>query len=620
MRRNKAYRVNTMYGADGRLRTSYFEGDAAKVARKHVKSFEKELSEYEKNFAMYASLDIEDAKVHDLNTKYIFDKLGIAEKYVDFIPEGDMSDCLGEEMTTIAGSKNAQKFGIKAKIASKFQPFLEKQAQKHPKLQALSDRVTKAANGGRMPLTADSAAMMRIAFDKKYYRDCRRPGADIDELQRQHSASIANLTKMAKFDGVEPFELSAKFAEKLISQMQIDESLTDVYSGMADGAIRLADSKPVINSRKEVVKIGGKVLYEQPQGFVSEEKDDKGRNMPLDAWAFEVREPQTVDDILLNYQKKFDKFARDCQSEADLKRMIAGNSYANLERNVKAFAEADCPEDAAMFKYEFTRCNLASCKKWAIEHDHKSPYADIIIPPPWSERVNGSNFLKSYSTDDHYTINDRTELHDKAAKDVSEKTDGQLALTMADECEAKAADLNKFAERMDALEAENKALKEKVAMLEQQKEGTDEAIVVDAEVVTEDQKRFPRAAAIATTVLSSAEKLKHEIMEQYNSHSETILSVDAEEVTDAIDANAQPALETTAEPVDEVDTEAEQVVTEVSDPIPDDVTEADATEVTSVDEVVSESESNDKTAKLSKFDSVVDENITDKEADDYSFE
>lgn len=611
MRRNKAYRVNTMYGADGRLRTSYFEGDTANIARKHVKSFEKELSKYEKDFAMYASLDIEDSKVHDLNTKYIFDKLGIAEKYVDFIPEGDMADCMGEEMTAIAGNKSAQKFGIKSKIASKFQPFLERQAQKHPKLQALSDRVTKAANGGRMPLTADSAAMMRIAFDKKYYRDCRRPGANIDELQRQHSASIANLTKIAKFDGVEPFELSTKFAEKLITQMQIDESLTDIYAGMADGAIRLADSKPVINSRKEIVKVGGKVLYEQPQGFVSEEKDKNGKNEPLDAWAFEVREPQTVDDILQNYQTKFDKFAKDCQSEADLKRMIAGNTYANLERNAKVFAEADCPEDAAMFKYEFARCNLASCKKWAIEHDHKSPYADIVVPPPWSERVNGNSFLKSYSTDDYYSINDRTELHNKAAKDVSEKNDGQLALTMADECKTSVADLNAFAERMSALEAENKALKEKVAKLE--KEGQGEIIVVD----TEREKRAPRVAAIATTVLSSAEKLKREIMEQYNSHSETILSVDAEEVTDAIDTDEQPALETTAEPVDEIDVEVEQDVT--SELIPDGIVETDASEVIQVDETVSEDENDDKAARMSKFSGIVDENIADKEADDYSF-
>lgn len=615
MRRNKAYRVNTMYGADGRLRTSYFEGDTANIARKHVKSFEKELSKYEKDFAMYASLDIEDAKVHDLNTKYIFDKLGIAEKYVDFIPEGDMADCMGKEMTAIAGSKSTQKFGIKSKIASKFQPFLERQAQKHPKLQALSDRVTKAANGGRMPLTADSAAMMRIAFDKKYYRDCRRPGANIDELQRQHSASIANLTKMAKFDGVEPFELSTKFAEKLISQMQIDESLTDVYAGMADGAIRLADSKPVINSRKEIVKVDGKVLYEQPQGFVSEEKDKNGKNEPLDAWAFEVREPQTVDDILQNYQTKFDKFAKDCQSEADLKRMIAGNTYANLERNAKAFAEADCPEDAAMFKYEFARCNLASCKKWAIEHDHKSPYADIVVPPPWNERANGNEFLKSYSTDDYYTVNDRMELHDKAAKDVSEKTDGQLALTMADECKTNAADLNAFAERLSALEAENKALKEEIAELK--KDGTDEATITDAEVVAENEKRFPRAAAIATTVLSSAEKLKREIMEQYNSHSETILSVDAEEVTDAINTDKQSALETTVESVNEIDAETEQAVT--SEPISDNIAETDASDVTQVDETVSESESDDKAAKMPKFSGIVGENTADKEADDYSF-
>lgn len=512
MRRNKALSVSTMYGTDGRLRSSYLDGNAAAIARKHVKAFERELKRYEKDFAAYASLDIEDAKVHDLNTKYVFGKLGVAEKYVDFIPEGDMADSMGDEMTAVAGNKRAQKFGIKSKIASKFQPFLEKQAAKHPRLQKLSDRVTKAANGGRMPLTADSAAMMRIAFDKKYYNDLRRPGVDAAELQRQHAASIANFTKMARFDGVEPVELSAKFAEKLINQMQIDESLTDIYAGMSDGTIRLADSKPVINSKKEIVRVCGKALYERPTGFVSEEKDSKGRNKPLDAWEFSVREPQTIDEILAEYQGKFDKFAEACQTEADLKRMLSGNSYANLERNAKTFAETDCPDDAAMFKYEFTRCNLESCKKWAIEHGHRSPYANIIVPPPWSERADGNDFLKSYSTDDYYSINDRVELHDKAVDDVSEQTDEQLAATFADEVQTQSADIEKFYNGTEALEGE-------------------------VDVITDKSSKPEADCEKATTMgncFSFVDKLTREIKERYNSRSETILDADDYEIVDKV--------------------------------------------------------------------------------------
>lgn len=460
MRRKRTLQVNTMYGADGRLRTSYFEGDAADVAKKHVRAFEKELNKYEKDFATYASLDIETAKVHALNTKFIMGKLGVAEKYVDFIPEGDMAGCLGDEMTAIAGNKKSPKLGIKAKIANKFQPFMERQAKKHPRLQKLADRVTKAANGGRLPLTADSAAMMRIAFDKKYYNDCRKPGANIEELQRQHTAAVENLTKMARYDGVEKNELSAKFAEKLITQMQIDESLTDIYAGMATGDIRLADAKPVKNSRSEIVRVGGKMLFDNSTSFVSAERDKNGDNLPLDAWNFEVREPQTVDEILHDYQTMFDKYAQKCQTEGDLKRMLASNSFANLERNAKAFAEADCPDDADMFKYEFGRHNLASCKKWAIEHGRMKPYADINVPPPWNERA--SDFLKSYSTGDYYSV-DSAEIHDKAVEDITTRNDEQLKSVVADDCAMTALRLEAMMSRFSKLEKENQELREKLS-------------------------------------------------------------------------------------------------------------------------------------------------------------
>lgn len=600
----KSLRVNTMYGADGRLRTSYFEGDAAKVARKNVKAFEKELSKYEKEFATYASLDIESSKINDVNSKYIFGKLGIAEQYIDYIPEGDMAESMGDEITAIAGNKNSYKLGIGAKIASKFQPFMEKQAAKHPKLQVLSDRITKAANGGRMPLTADSAAMMRIAFDKKYYNDCRRPGADVDELRRQHDQSIANLTKMALFDGVERSELSAKFSEKLIDQMQIDETLTDIYSGMADGSIRLADDKAVMNANGEVVKVGGKTLYERSKGFVSAEKDAKGRNKPLDAWSFETREPQTIDDILRDYQEKLDKYAASCETEADFKRMLASDSYKNLERNAKVFAETDCPDDAAMFKYEFMRRNLESCRNWALEHDHRSPYANLVVPLSWDERTKGNKFVKGYSTDDYYGIDKQTEVHDEASDAVSGKSDETIAQDMAAECVAASnelSDTDKFNERLNALEAENKELREKLAQMEQ---GRDEnakndtiadenkvktSVVADESVnndakspshgsdageteissqvasvepvggMIENQKpsagsKVRSAMNIVTNAVPLAAALAREIQEQYHSDSKAILDVNGSESA-AIQSTAPLMLEQSSEAVQQAEEE-----------------------------------------------------------------
>lgn len=467
--KKKTMRVNTMYGADGRLRTAYFEGDAAAVAKKNVKAFNKELSKYEKAFADYASLDIESSKVNDLNTRFIFDKLNIAEKYVEYIPEDDMSVGLGDELTAIAGSRSAKKLGVGAKLASKFQPFFERQAEKHPRLRGLSDRITKAANDGRMPLTADSAAMMRIAFDKKYYNDCRRPDADREELRRQYDAAVENLTKMAVYDGVEKSDLSAKFSEKLIAQMQVDETLTDIYSGMADGSIRLADDKAVLNANGEKVIIGGRTLYERSASFVSSEKDAKGRNKPLDAWDFEPREPQTIEEILSDYQTKLDKYAQACTTEADFKRLLASDSFRNLERNAKAFAEADCPDDAAKFKYEFARTNIISCRDWALAHDNKSPYARMVVPPTWDEHTEGHDFVTNYAIGDYYSVDEQTEIYSEAVMDVATKTDDELAVDMADEYVSvvdKMSDTDKIIERLNALEEENKALREQISQMQ----------------------------------------------------------------------------------------------------------------------------------------------------------
>lgn len=565
--KNKTVRVNTMYGADGRLRTSYLDGNAAKVARKNVKAFDKTIAKYEKDFASYASLDIETAKIYDVNTKYIFGKMNIAEKYVNYVPVEDMADSLGDEMTAIAGSKHSKKLGVGSKIASKFQPFFEKQAQKHPKLQKLSDRVTKAANGGRMPLTADSAAMMRIAFDKKYYNDCRMPGADREQLRQQYERAIDNLANMAKFDGVEPQELSDKFSEKLITQMRIDESLTDIYDGMATGSIRLAEDKPVMNTKGEPVKINGKTLYEQASGFVSAEKDKHGKPISLDAWDFKPREPQTIEDILCDYQNKLDTYAKSCKTEADFKRMLASNSYQNLERNAKVFAEADCPDEAARFKYEFARTNLQSCKEWAVNNGSKSSLARLVIPPSYETYIKGNEFFGSYATDDYYDINGQTEVYDKAAKEVTYLSDDGLAEELTSKCMSDSQEMSdheKMNERCNILEAENATLREELAKREEQRQKEEAAKVqlitddktatlnsgadkssVDKEAVIGKGNRFKNFMSGLSSAAVLAMSVKQSISERYGD-SKTILKVDGKQSPQLEDSDVS-AIETTAD-------------------------------------------------------------------------
>lgn len=481
-------RVNTIYGADGRLRTSYFDNKAAKTARKNAKAFNKQLSKYDKDFINYASLDIDSAKINDKNTRYILGKLNIAGDYVDYLPMGDMAESLGEETTAIAGNKKAAKLGIAAKIANKFQPFFEEQARKHPKLQKLSDSITKAANNGRMPLTAESAAVMRIAFDKKYYEDSRKPGADKDALREQHAKAVENLTAMAKFDGVDENMLSKTFAGKLIEQMKVDEGLTDIYAGMATGDIRLGNDEPMLDSKGKEIKVGGKTLYKWSNEFVSPELDERGNNIKLDAWEFKPREPQSIESIVANYKAQFDAYASKCKTEADLKFMMAGDGYANIERNAKAFAEADCPDDADRFKYELARANIASCQKWGIDHGYKMPYANMIVPPPYENAVKGNKFAQNYATGDYYSIDS---LHDKSVEDVKNVPEKKLAVTLEKDVQKMSADANykSLVERLDKLEAENAELREQLkSQSDRVFESSSSETVYQGEVIEESSK------------------------------------------------------------------------------------------------------------------------------------
>lgn len=460
-------RVNTMYGVDGRLRTSYFENEAAVVAARNVKAFHKELAKYEKDFAEYASLDIDESKLLSTNARFIFGKLDIADSYVEFVSDEDMVNAVGDETAALVSNKNSYKLGIGARLANKFRPFFEKQAEKHPRLQVLSDRMTQAANGGRMPLTADSAAVMRIAFDKKFYNDCRKPDVNINELREQHSKAIKNLTTMAMLDGVSKEELSNAFNQKLITQMRVDETLTDIYAGMANGDIRLADSEPFMGAENEAVRVANKTLYENPVGFVSAEKDENGVNKALDAWDFKPREPQSIEDIISDYQTKLDAYAHSCNNAKEFETMLCSDSYRNLERNAKVFAEADCPDDAAKFKHEFARCNLMVYKNWAINHGMADVYDKLRIPAPYDEYIKGNTFAENYSTD-NYDIERNSVYKAAMEKQKVNLSKEEIAKNTAIECEGLSEELcdkDAYLERLAALEAENKLFKEVIEKL-----------------------------------------------------------------------------------------------------------------------------------------------------------
>ena len=343
-------------------------------------------------------MDISSININNKNTKYILGKLDIGNSYINNLSSAEMSNSMGYETAIIAGSKFGTNLGVKAKIAEFFQPLAEKMAEKHPSWQKVSDNVSKAANNGRLPLTADSAAVMKMAFDKKYYNDCRKPDADIAILKEQYELACGNLKTMALSDGVSEKSLSDSLNRKIYSQMRIDNSMTDIYKGMATGDIRLAKDAPVLDKNNKEVKVKGQVLYRKSERFV----DADGKN--LNCFDLQVREPQSMSEIISDYQKNLEALSKKCNSDADYKKLLASPSYQYIEHNAKTFAMADCPCDAAEFNHDFGRANIESCKNWAVSKNLGQPYESIEVPLDYKTIMNGNSFAAKYSIDDYDNI------------------------------------------------------------------------------------------------------------------------------------------------------------------------------------------------------------------------
>lgn len=442
MKKDKILNVHSLRDENGRLVTTHIQGRSVKIAEDEKRKFDREIKSFDKLFSDYAAMDITEVKMRSANNEYIIKKLGIADKYIEYVPLDDMLDSVGEAEVAIAGSKSA---GITSKLARIAQPFVEKQAEKTPRWQKLADNVTKAANGGNMPLTADSAAMMRLAFDKRFYDECRRPGADIEQLSEQHSKAIMNLKAKALYDGVGEQELSEKFAEKLNTQLHYDERLSDVYSGMNTGAIRFA---------------------KKGKGFVSAKDPESKKNLDLDAWSFEVREPQSKEELLAEYSEQFANYLSNCPTEGQVKNFLGSTSFKNLEMSYKRMLSEDCPGDSKEIKYELNNVRkIRALKEWAGTNSPDSPFARLEVPNHYAERDAGTVYSH---TDKHSTdadVYDEDEFFSETPDWAAEEPAG---IAPSSEEKTEPAEFGQIMRRLDEISAENKRLAEENEQLRHQ--------------------------------------------------------------------------------------------------------------------------------------------------------
>lgn len=403
----KPIQTAMMYGQDGKLRTSLNHNNAMK---KDVRRFNKALDKHDKDFINYSSMDINSGNISKKNTRYILNRLDIAKDYTNLLSPEEMANSIGHDTAAIAGNKFGTNIGVKAKIAGFFQPFASKMSERFPSWQKASDRIAKTANNGRMPLTADSTAVMKIAFDKKFYNDCRKPNANKEELKAQYTAACDNLKAMSLSDGVDSQKVSNSINHKIYTQMRMDTSIRDIYAGMTTGDIRLINDSPMLDQEGNEIKIKKRVLYNNSETFV--DKDGKA----IDCFDLDVREPQSMSEIISDYQKNLEALADKCRTDAEFKKLLASPSYQYTENNAKSFVEADCPNDASKFKYDFSRANIESCKRWAKSKNIGEPYSSLTVPLSYDVMMQGNTFVEEYSIDSY---EDMPNINENAKEDVA---------------------------------------------------------------------------------------------------------------------------------------------------------------------------------------------------------
>lgn len=95
----------------------------------------------------------------------------------------------------------------------------------------------EAADAGRVPWTARSAALTEVALSEKLYSQSREPGADVEGLNMAHAALVDNLYREAARDGIEPEEFAQASRVVVGQRIQENPAFGAMYDELAHGAI-----------------------------------------------------------------------------------------------------------------------------------------------------------------------------------------------------------------------------------------------------------------------------------------------------------------------------------------------------------------------------------------------
>ena len=394
-----------------------------------VKQFNKELSKFDKTFSDYESLNLELYNYYDpeysdqferVNDRWLSGRSKIFERgYFDLSPvEAAAAGFSREEMVmhgVAADAENGEhpwckERGLSAKIAAKFAEPLQNFASKHPIWQGFADTVSKTANGGRLPLTAESTAMLKITCDKKYYGDMRNPSlsdAEKAEIVNNYEAATKNIAMLAQRDGVDLSKANKIMSAKVRRQAGIDTDMRIMYP------------------------------------------DYRTNNRML---ASEPAQPKTVEEHMADYARKMIAFDQNCKRPADYRRNHKRPEYAELKEIALNSAAADNPDATDEITHMFDRANI----EIANARLAKTNQPLMTVPPVYAEKYpvsEVSDFEITADTDVFDDSFDAESLTQEAADSVA-ADDAKISSAAANEIENEPETAEELADEIASLDEE----------------------------------------------------------------------------------------------------------------------------------------------------------------------
>ena len=145
-------------------------------------------------------------------------------------------------------------------------------------------------NGGYMPLTPDSAAILKLAFCKQAYEKMREPGTDVEAVMRQYDEAEAALYRHAEKDGISPQMLDRSMRTIAGNMIAQDPSVAMMFAETAYGVVARGANTVHEQHIKEITGVKIKT-YERWEGRY---ETDDGEEF---TGAFRPRVPEPVNTI-----------------------------------------------------------------------------------------------------------------------------------------------------------------------------------------------------------------------------------------------------------------------------------------------------------------------------------